>query len=382
MQAKLALRDGTIYTGTGAGAEGECVGEVVFNTSMTGYQEITSDPSYKGQIVTMTYPLIGNYGATLEDMESGRPQVEGFVVREFSRVASSFRSQQSFREYLAEHGVVAIEGVDTRAVTRRIRSVGAMNGVISTVDLEDESLIAKARAAPDMMGLDLVKEVTCSEPTQWRGGGNSDFSYMPDSFAETPEETGGRRFNVVAVDYGAKRNILRLLYASGCDVTIVPATWSSEEILARNPDGVFLANGPGDPGAVGYAVETIKGLVGRVPIFGICLGHQLLGLALGGRRFKLKFGHRGANHPVKDLSTGKIEITSQNHGFAIEAESLADIPVDITHINLNDKTVEGFAHRELPIFSVQHHPEASPGPHDSTHLFERFVRLMAESGGG
>jgi len=381
MLAKLALEDGTVYTGTGAGAAGECVGEVVFNTSITGYQEIVTDPSYKGQIVTMTYPLIGNYGTNPEDAEAANPQVEGFIVREFSRIESNFRSRTGIREYLAAAGIVCLEGVDTRAITRRIRSAGAMNGVISTTDLDDESLVAKAKTAPKMMGLDLVRAVTPTEATEWRTGMESQFAYTPGTLGEAARKAGPGRRRVVAVDYGAKRNILRLLYESGCDVTVVPATWSAEQILARRPDGVFLSNGPGDPGAVEYAVEAIRKLVGRTPIFGICLGHQLLGLALGGKRFKLKFGHRGANHPVKDLVTGKIAITSQNHGFALDADSLADKCVDITHINLNDNTVEGFAHRELPIFSVQYHPEASPGPHESTHLFERFARLMSEHSG-
>ncbi len=357
MKALLALEDGTVFDGNTFAGEGEVSGEVVFNTAMTGYQEILTDPSYNGQIVTMTYPLIGNYGVNPEDIESGGIHAEGFVVREYEPIPSNWRSQQTLADYLNEHGIIGIQGVDTRALTRRIRLAGAMKGVISTGDLDPASLIKKTKAAPGLVGRDLVKEVTCQKPYQW-----------------AQKKSG--RFHVVALDCGMKFNMARSLAQRGCSVTVVPAHSSTEEIRAMNPDGILLSNGPGDPEPISYAVDTIKRLIGHYPIFGICLGHQLLGLALGGKTFKLKFGHRGANHPVKNLVTGKVEITSQNHGFCVDIDSIKNPQVEITHINLNDQTLEGMRHRTLPVFSVQYHPEASPGPHDSGYLFDEFVELM------
>ncbi|MBM4044731.1 MAG: glutamine-hydrolyzing carbamoyl-phosphate synthase small subunit [Planctomycetes bacterium] len=371
MKAKLALEDGRVFEGESFGASGERSGEVVFNTSMTGYQEILTDPSYKGQIVTMTYPLIGNYGANSEDIESVGPQVEGFVVRELSRIRSNFRSDFSLEDFLRKHGIIGIEGVDTRSLTLHIRVRGAMMGVISTADMDDASLVQKAKTAPNLVGRDLVKDVTCSKPHEWKQGLTSEFALK-----ERPYE--GKRHKVVAMDYGVKRNILRMLVQSGCDVTVLPASATADEIMAHKPDGVFLSNGPGDPEPVSYAIENVRKLIGRVPIFGICLGHEFLGLAFGGKVFKLKFGHRGANQPVMDLSTQKVEITSQNHGFAVDLNSLNQDETELTHVNLNDRTLEGLRHRKLPIFSIQYHPEASPGPHDASYLFPRFKKMMAE----
>ncbi len=367
MTAKLALEDGTVYTGRAFGARGESFGEVVFNTSMTGYQEVLTDPSYKGQIVAMTYPLIGNYGVNPEDVESGRPQVEGFVVRELTRVPSNFRSKSTLDEYLAQNNVIGLEGVDTRALVRRLRVRGTMTGVLSTTDLDDESLVRKARTSPNIVGRDLVKEVMPPQAFEWREGFITPLAeYLP----ERPVE---RR--VVALDYGMKWNILRCLTRVGCKVTVLPGSATAKQVLAHDPDGVFLSNGPGDPAVLGYAIETLRGLVGRKPVFGICLGHQLLGLALGGETFKLKFGHRGVNQPVVNKKTGKVEITTQNHGFAVRLDNL---PADVesTHINLNDGTLEGLRHRKYPVFSVQYHPEASAGPHDSMYLFEDFRAMM------
>ena len=332
-------------------------GEVVFNTSMTGYQEVLTDPSYKGQIVTMTYPLIGNYGVNSEDIESEKIQVEGFVVREYEPVPSNWRSEQALADYLDNQGIIGIEGVDTRALTRHIRLAGAMRGVISTRDLDPDSLVEKARASQGLVGRDLVKEVTCHKPYEW------------------PQDKEAR-FKVVVLDCGVKYHICRSLAEKGCRVTVVPAHASAEEIRAINPDGILLSNGPGDPEPITYAVNTIKSLMPQYPIFGICLGHQLLGLAFGGKTYKLKFGHRGANHPVKNLLTGKVEITAQNHGFCVDIESIKDPEIEITHINLNDHTLEGMRHRTLPIFSVQYHPEASPGPHDASYLFDQFISLI------
>lgn len=368
LPAKLALEDGLVFSGFAFGAEGERFGEVVFNTSITGYQEILTDPSYKGQIVVMTYPHIGNYGVNAEDRESARPQVEGFVVRELSRQPSNCRAEQALEEYLRAHGIIGIEGVDTRALVRHIRIRGAMTGVLSTVDLNEASLVEKARRAPPLVGRDLVREVLGSEAHTWQEGFTSRFA--ADLLPARPAT-----HHVVALDFGMKWNILRCLVQVGCRVTVLPGTASAEEVLRHNPDGIFLSNGPGDPAAVGYAIETIRQLVGKKPIFGICLGHQLLGLALGGETFKLKFGHRGANHPVLHYATNRVEITTQNHGFAVRLETL---PRDLepTHINLNDRTLEGMRHRRLPVFSVQYHPEASAGPHDSYYLFEEFRRLM------
>jgi carbamoyl-phosphate synthase small subunit len=368
MIAKLALEDGTVYTGRAFGAQGETFGEVVFNTSMTGYQEVLTDPSYKGQIVVMTYPLIGNYGVNGEDVESRRPQVEGFVVRELSRVPSNFRSQGSLDAYLAANNVLGLEGIDTRALVRRLRVRGTMTGVLSTSESDDARLVHKARHSPSIVGRDLVREVVPPEPFAWGEGCVSPFAsqLLP---AHPPSH------HVVALDYGMKWNILRCLVQVGCKVTVLPGTATAEQVLAHKPDGIFLSNGPGDPSAVGYAIDTIRGLAGKKPLFGICLGHQLIGLALGAETFKLKFGHRGANQPVLNERTQKVEITTQNHGFAVKLESL---PADVepTHRNLNDGTLEGMRHRRWPLFSVQYHPEASAGPHDSSYLFEEFKRLM------
>ena len=365
--AKLALEDGTVYAGRAFGGRGERAGEVVFNTSMTGYQEVLTDPSYKGQIVTMTYPLIGNYGVNAEDVESSRPQVEGFVVREAARHPSNFRSTKSLGAYLAENDVIGLEGIDTRALVRRLRVRGAMAGVLSTTDLDDASLAHKARAAPSIVGRDLVREVMPGRPFSWDKGFTSPFvTYLP------PSEP---RYNVVALDYGMKWNILRCLTQVGCRVTVLPGSARADDVLALKPDGVFLSNGPGDPEPLTYAHETIRGLVGKKPLFGICLGHQLLGLALGAKTFKLKFGHRGANQPVLNHRTGRVEITTQNHGFAVETAGLPR-ELEPTHVNLNDNTLEGMRHRRLPVFSVQYHPEASAGPHDSGYLFEEFIQLM------
>jgi carbamoyl-phosphate synthase small subunit len=340
---------------------------------MTGYQEIFTDPSYCGQIVTLTYPLIGNYGINPEDLESGRPQVSGVIVRESSAVFSNFRAQTGLSDWLAEHGVIAIEGLDTRMLTRMLRTDGALRGVISTTDADDASLTRKAAASPMMNGLDLATRVTCSAPYSWDETDTTPFALGRNSAAP---EGSARRFKVVAYDYGIKRNILRRLVLYGCVVTVVPAGFPAADVLAMKPDGVFLSNGPGDPAAVGVAIRNITALSGKIPVFGICLGHQILALALGGKTYKLKFGHRGGNHPVKNLLTGKIEITSQNHGFAVDPASLDPSAVEITHVNLYDQTNEGFRHRELPIFSVQYHPEASPGPHDSDYLFADFISMM------
>jgi carbamoyl-phosphate synthase small subunit len=370
--AKLALEDGTIYTGQAFGAEGEVFGEVVFNTSMTGYQEILTDPSYCGQIVTMTYPLIGNYGINPEDVESGRLSLSGFVVRELCRVPSNYRSSDSLDHYLQQAGVVGIEGIDTRALVRRLRTRGAMKGVLSSADLNDASLLEKVRQSPGLVGRDLIREVMPPAAFDWQEGLNP-LARPTDVPGSTPIVKASK--HVVAIDYGMKWNIPRHLQELGCQVSIVPGTATAEEILALNPDGVFLSNGPGDPRPLDYAIGTIRDLLGKKPIFGICLGHQLLGLATGGEIFKLKFGHRGANQPVLNESTGRVEITSQNHGFALDAASLPK-NVEITHLNLNDKTVEGIRCKDVPAFGVQYHPEASAGPHDSNYLFGDFLKLM------
>jgi len=373
--ALLVLEDGRTFEGVGLGATGETAGEVVFNTSLTGYQEILTDPSYRGQIVTMTYPLIGNYGLNPEDVESRRPFVEGFVVKEASPAPSSWRSGETLDAYLCRQNIVGIQGVDTRALTRHLREKGAKIGIISTQDLNARSLRRKARAHPGLVGRDLVREVTTDKPWSWSEGRWRLGEGYP---AAKPGESG---FRVVAYDYGVKLNILRSLVSVGCEVTVVPASFPSEKALEMEPDGIFLSNGPGDPEGVPYAVDAVRSLLGKVPIFGICLGHQILGLALGGRTYKLKYGHHGGNQPVMDLSTGHVEITAQNHGFAVDVDSLGG-DVELTHVNLNDRTVEGMAHRKLPIFSVQYHPEASPGPHDARYLFDRFIELMRTGGRG
>jgi len=353
MKAILALEDGAIFEGTAFGATGEQTGEVVFNTSMTGYQEILTDPSYKGQIVTMTYPLIGNYGINPEDFESNKPHLSGFVVREVSRIVSNWRAGMSLDDFLKKHKIIGIEGIDTRALTLHIRSAGAMKGIISTKDLDPKSLVKKAKDSKGLVGVDLVKEVTCKKTYEWNKKG---------------------KYKVVLLDCGVKFNIMRDLAARDCHVVVVPASTSAKKILALKPDGVMLSNGPGDPAAVTYVIETVKELIGKVPLFGICLGHQMLGLALGGRTYKLKFGHRGANHPVMNLMTRKVEITSQNHGFCVDLASLTNKNIELTHLNLNDRTSEGLRHKKQPVFSVQYHPEASAGPRDSKYLFDEFIR--------
>lgn len=354
MKAYVALEDGTVFSGQSFGYEGEVEGETVFNTSLSGYQEILTDPSYKGQIVTMTNPLIGNYGVNEDDIESPIPQVEAFLVRENSRIASNFRSTGKLSDYLIKHKIVAVEGIDTRMITRKLRNQGALKAFISTSESDPKILVKKAKENRGVVGVDLVKVVTCKEPYVWSKG----------------------KYHVVAYDFGIKFNILRNLQAVGCKVTVVPATTTAEEVLAYNPDGIFLSNGPADPSAVTYAIKSIKKLIGKKPIFGICLGHQLLGLALGGKTYKLKFGHHGGNQPVMDLKTKKVAITAQNHGFAVDVDSIPKGQVELTHINLNDNTVEGMRHVSLPIFSVQYHPEAGPGPHDAHYLFKQFTELM------
>jgi carbamoyl-phosphate synthase small subunit len=368
--AKLALEDGTVFTGKSFGAMGEVDGEVCFNTSMTGYQEILTDPSYRGQIVTMTYPQIGNYGINEEDVESWQPHLAGFVIRELSRTASSFRAQGDLHSYLQRYGIVGIAGIDTRSLVRRIRIVGALKGVLSTDDLDDASLVAKAKASPGLVGRDLVREVVPNQPKQWHEP-LSDWAHL-----QPAEATHEAPLHVVALDFGMKWNIARHLHDMSCRVTILPGTTvTADDILGYDPDGVFLSNGPGDPEPLTYAIETIKELLGQKPVFGICLGHQLLSLASGAKTFKLKFGHRGANQPVQDLETGRVEITAQNHGFAVEEETLPD-NLEITHRNLNDNTIAGVKRIDVPAFSVQYHPEASSGPHDSRYLFRRFRDLM------
>ena len=369
MKATLALENGIWYEGDAAGAPGETGGEVVFNTSMTGYQEVLTDPSYAGQIVTMTAPEIGNYGVTTEDHESRAPKVAGFIIREESPIASNWRAEGTLREYLVAHGIVAISDVDTRALTRVLRSAGVMRGIIATGQIDPRELVERARALAPMEGSDLVLGVTCERPFDWTPAPLDEFT--------PPAPTRARRqLRIAAYDFGMKWNILRRFTAYGCDVRVFPATAPASDLLATNPDGVFLSNGPGDPAALNYAIHNAKELVrADVPVFGICLGHQILSLALGGQTYKLKFGHRGANHPVKDLSTGKVEITSQNHGFAVDPGSLPS-DVQVTHVNLYDGTIEGLRHATRPVFCVQYHPEAAPGPHDADYLFHQFVQEM------
>jgi carbamoyl-phosphate synthase small subunit len=372
-EAILALADGRIFRGRAFGAIGETAGELVFNTAMTGYQEVLTDPSYKGQIVCMTYPEIGNVGINADDAESAAVHVQGFVVKDYRPRPSNWRSEMALGEYLERAGVPAIEGIDTRALVRHLRTHGAQEAVISSTTLDPDVLVARAKASPGLVGRDLVKEVTCGESYDWDLG---DWVLGTGYRRPSPEEMRDAPL-IVALDYGIKRNILHRLVACGFRVRVMSATATAADILAPNPDGVFLSNGPADPAALPYASEAVRGVLGRKPIFGICLGHQILGLALGGRTYKLGFGHHGANHPVMDLRTRKVEITSQNHGFAVDADSLAG-RAELSHLNLNDKTVEGLRGVGAPFFSVQYHPEASPGPHDAGYLFERFRRLVEE----
>lgn len=376
MKALLALEDGRTFACRSFTGPGEAWGEVVFNTSMTGYQEVITDPSYRGQMVTMTYPLIGNYGVNSEDIESAGIQVSAFLIKEYQAYPSNFRATGTLRDYLKQGGILGIEGLDTRALTRHIRDKGAMRAYISTSDLNPSSLAGKARGVPSMVGLDLAGGVSTDKPYFWSEGRIHPCNLKRKRSKGSLWKEKNKRFRVAAFDFGIKYNILRCLENVGCEIVVVPAKTGPDVIKDMSPDGIFLSNGPGDPEPVTYAVETIRSLLEYKPIFGICLGHQLLGLALGGRTYKLKFGHRGANQPVKNLLTGKVEITSQNHGFVVDIESLGSADIETTHINLNDNTLEGFRHRKLPLFAVQYHPEASPGPHDSRYLFNEFTRLM------
>jgi carbamoyl-phosphate synthase small subunit len=371
MKATLALENGTWYEGESAGAAGQTGGEVVFNTAMTGYQEVLTDPSYAGQIVTMTCPEIGNYGIASEDGESRAPKVAGFIIRDQSPIASNWRADGTLKEYLVRHDIVAISDVDTRALTRVLRSTGVMRGIIATGDVDPRRLVEATREVAPMEGSDLVVGVTCEAPFDWRPD-----HHPLDEFSPEPERRAGRPLRVAAYDYGMKWNILRRFTAHGCEVRVFPATSPASELLATNPDGVFLSNGPGDPAALDYAVDNARELVkSDVPVFGICLGHQILSLAMGARTYKLKFGHRGANHPVKELDSGKVEITSQNHGFAVDPQSVPS-DVKVTHLNLYDNTIEGLRHQTRPVFCVQYHPEAAPGPHDADYLFRQFLDEM------
>ncbi|MBL8177870.1 MAG: glutamine-hydrolyzing carbamoyl-phosphate synthase small subunit [Bryobacterales bacterium] len=371
--ALLALEDGTVFEGRAFGARQQRFGEVVFNTSLTGYQEVFTDPSYTGQIVTLTNPEIGNYGTNGADCESARPYIEGLVVREFAEVASNWRSEESANEFLKRHGIPVIAEVDTRKLVRKLRMGGVLRGVIAAGDENPQELIERARRSPSMAGLDLATKVTTGASYEW------DEAVAPCSPSERIGARAAGQYHVVAYDFGIKRNILRRLTHAGCRVTVVPAGTAADDVLARKPDGVFLSNGPGDPEPLEFQAAQVRKLIGKTPVFGICLGHQILGLAMGAKTFKLKFGHRGGNHPVLNRLTNKVEITSQNHGFAVDADSLKDSEVELTHINLNDDTVEGLRHRSHPVFCVQYHPEAAPGPHDSHYLFQDFINLMQDA---
>ncbi len=368
----LALEDGSVFEGQAFGAPVDKAGEVVFNTSLTGYQEIFTDPSYAGQIVILTNPQIGNYGTNEADNEAGRPYIEGLIVREYSPLASNWRSDADASAFLAEHGIPAVTGIDTRTLVRKLRMGGVLRGAISSTELDPKVLIERARNHPSMAGLDLATRVSTQSSYNWSE------IVSPVSCSQVLSPATPIRHKVVAFDFGMKRNILRRLAHAGCDLTVVPAGTSAEDVLALNPDGIFLSNGPGDPEPLAYQAAQVRKLMGRTPIFGICLGHQILGLALGGKTYKLKFGHRGGNHPVLNRRTNKVEITAQNHGFAVDPDSLNQNEIDLTHINLNDNTLEGLRHRNLPLFCVQYHPEAAPGPHDSQYLFDDFVQLMDE----
>ena len=370
MKAILLLEDDTVFEGTSFGAKGQKCGEVVFNTSMTGYQEILTDPSYNEQIITMTYPLIGNYGTNKCDWESRKVFSSGFIVKENCKTPSNWRNRDSLSDYLETNNVIGIEGIDTRKLVKHIRTEGAMRGIISSTNLSVSGLKKKLEDYPGLLGRDIVRDVTVKKPYNWTHG--------EVGVLASKKQNSKKKYKVIAFDFGIKHNILRMLCSSCCEVHVVPADTPAKQVLEQNPDGVFLSNGPGDPAPISYAIETVRTLLGKVPIFGICLGHQILSLALGGKTYKLKFGHRGANHPVKNLQTGKIEITSQNHGFCVDMDSLKNKDIELTHLNLNDNTVEGIRCKELAAFSVQYHPEASPGPHDSSYLFETFIELMGK----